>query len=126
MEVKKDFLYTDDHEYCNVNGDIVTIGITEYAQEQLGDITYLELPEVGDEFSKGDSFGTVEAVKAASDMYIPITGEIIEINEELEDNPELVNSDCYDAGWIVKVKLSDKSELDSLLNADAYSKIIEE
>ena len=126
MKVKKDFLYTDDHEYCNVDGDIVTIGITEYAQEQLGDITYLELPEVGDEFSKGDSFGTVEAVKAASDMYIPITGEIVEINEELEDNPELVNSDCYDAGWIVKVKLSDKSELDSLLNADAYSKIIEE
>ncbi len=126
MEVKKDFLYTDDHEYCNVDGDIVTIGITEYAQEQLGDITYLELPEVGDEFSKGDSFGTVEAVKAASDMYIPISGEIVEINEELEDNPELVNTDCYNAGWIVKVKLSEKSELDNLLNADAYSKIIEE
>ena len=126
MEVKKDFLYTDDHEYCKVDGDIVTIGITAYAQEQLGDITYLELPEVGDEFSKGDSFGTVEAVKAASDMYIPVSGEIVEINEELEDTPELVNNDCYEAGWIVKIKLSDESELESLLSADAYSKTIEE
>ena len=126
MEVKKDYLYTEDHEYCKVDGDVVTIGITEYAQEQLGDITYLELPEVGDEFSKGDSFGTVEAVKAASDMYLPVSGEIIEINEDLEDSPELVNSDCYNAGWIVKIKISDEAELQSLLSADAYSKTIEE
>lgn len=120
MNIPADLLFTKDHEYCKVDGDIVTIGISDYAQEQLGDITYIELPEVGDTLAKGESFGTVEAVKAASDTYMPISGEVVEINEELEDAPELVNSDCYGQGWILKIKISDKSELDAMMNAEAY------
>lgn len=120
MNIPAELFFTKDHEYCRVDGDIVTIGISDYAQEQLGDITYIELPEVGDSLSKGETFATVEAVKAASDTYMPISGEIVEINEELEDAPELVNQDCYAAGWIVKIKISDKSELETLMNADAY------
>ena len=120
MNIPAELFFTKDHEYCRVDGDIVTIGISDYAQEQLGDITYIELPEVGDSLSKGETFATVEAVKAASDTYMPISGEVVEINEELEDAPELVNQDCYSAGWIVKIKISDKSELEALMNADTY------
>ena len=120
MNIPAELFFTKDHEYCRVDGDIVTIGISDYAQEQLGDITYIELPEVGDSLSKGETFATVEAVKAASDTYMPVSGEIVEINEELEDAPELVNQDCYAAGWIIKIKISDKSELETLMNADAY------
>ena len=124
MNFPQELLYTDDHEYCKVDGDVVTIGITEYAQEQLGDITYVELPEVGDSFTKGDSLGVIEAVKAASDIYSPISGEVVAINENLEDNPELVNSECYEGGWIIKIKLSDASELDGLMKPDAYKATI--
>ena len=125
MNFPQELLYTDDHEYCKVDGDIVTIGVTEYAQEQLGDITYVELPEIGDSFGKGDSLGVIEAVKAASDIYSPISGEVVEINENLEDNPELVNSECYEGGWILKLKLSNPSELDGLMKADAYKATID-
>lgn len=121
MNFPQELLYTEDHEYCKVDGDVVTIGVTEYAQEQLGDITYVELPEVGDSFSKGDSLGVIEAVKAASDIYSPVSGEVVEINENLEDNPELVNSECYEGGWVIKIKLSDPSELDGLMKADVYT-----
>ncbi|PID26887.1 MAG: glycine cleavage system protein H [Candidatus Cloacimonadota bacterium] len=124
--VKDDLLYSEEHEYLKVDGDIATVGVTFYAQDQLGDITYVELPEVGDSFDKGETFGTIEAVKAASDLFMPISGEIIEVNEELEDTPETVNKDCYGKGWLVKIKISDKSEVDSLLSADAYKKIIED
>ncbi|MBN2789304.1 MAG: glycine cleavage system protein GcvH [Candidatus Delongbacteria bacterium] len=124
MNFPQGLLYTEDHEYCKVEGDVAVIGVTEYAQEQLGDITYVELPAVGDTFSKGDSIGVIEAVKAASDIYSPVSGEIVEINENLEDSPELVNSDCYEGGWIVKIKLSDTSELEGLLKADAYEEKI--
>ncbi|MDA3885596.1 MAG: glycine cleavage system protein GcvH [Candidatus Delongbacteria bacterium] len=125
MNFPQELLYTEDHEYCKVNDDVVTIGVTEYAQEQLGDITYVELPEVGDSFTKGDSLGVIEAVKAASDIYSPVSGEVVEINEKLEDNPELVNSECYEGGWIIKLKLSDPSELDGLMKADAYTATID-
>ena len=125
MNFPQELLYTDDHEYCKVDGDVVTIGVTEYAQEQLGDITYVELPEIGDSFSKGDTLGVIEAVKAASDIFSPVSGEVVEINENLEDNPELVNSECYEGGWIMKIKLSDSSELDGLMKADAYKATVE-
>ncbi len=125
MEFPKDFLFTEDHEYAKVEGDIAVIGVSEYAQEQLGDITYIELPQPGDKFAKGDSLGVIEAVKAASDIYSPVSGEIVEVNSELDSNPELVNSDCYGKGWIVKVRLSDTSELDALMNAEAYKSHVE-
>jgi len=125
MEFPKDFLFTEDHEYAKIEGDIAVIGVSEYAQEQLGDITYIELPQPGDKFSKGDSIGVIEAVKAASDIYSPVSGEIVEVNSELDGNPELVNSDCYGKGWIVKIRLSDASELDALMNAEAYKSHVE-
>lgn len=120
MNIPAGFLFSDDHEYCKVEGDVAIIGISDYAQSQLGDVTYLELPSVGDVKSKGDAFGTVEAVKAASDMFMPVSGEILEVNEGLNDSPETVNQDCYGAGWIVKVRLTNKSELDALMTAEAY------
>ena len=125
MNVPQELLYTEDHEYCKVDGNVAIIGITEYAQDQLGDITYVELPEIGDSFSKGDTLGVIEAVKAASDIYSPVSGEVVEINENLEDNPELVNTECYEGGWVIKLKLSDTSELDGLMKSDAYKATIE-
>ena len=110
MDFPKDLLFTEDHEYARVVDGVATIGVSEYAQEQLGDITYLELPQVGDNFSKGDSLGVIEAVKAASDIYSPLSGEVVEVNTELESSPELVKKDCYGKGWIVKIKMSNSSE----------------
>lgn len=124
MNIPENYFYTKDHEYCKVDGDIVTIGISDYAQEQLGDVTYVEVPEVGDEISKGDVLATVEAVKAASDVFSPVSGEIVEINEDLEDAPESVNEDCYEKGWIAKIKISDKSELDALMTVEAYKETL--
>lgn len=120
MNIPTELYYKDSHEYCKVEGDFAYIGVTDYAQEQLGDITYIEFPKVGAKFSKNDSFGTVEAVKAASDVYMPISGEVIEINNALEDAPETVNSDAYGKGWLIKIKITDKSQLETLLRADAY------
>lgn len=125
MEIPANLLFTEDHEYCRIEGDTAVIGVSHYAQEQLGDITYIELPQEGDSFSKGDSLGVIEAVKAASDIYSPISGEVIEVNTKLEDNPELVNQDCYGDGWIIKIKMSDLSQKDSLMNAEAYKSHIE-
>ena len=120
LNLPDDVKYTKDHEWAKLSGDIVTIGINDYAQDQLGEIVFVELPEIGDTFSEGDEFGSVESVKAVSEMYIPISGEIVEINEELEDAPELVNDSCYDNGWIIKVKPDDISELDNLMDKEAY------
>jgi len=125
MDFPKDLLFTEDHEYARIVDGVATIGVSEYAQEQLGDITYLELPQVGDSVSKGGSIGVIEAVKAASDIYSPVSGEIIEINSDLESNPELVNQDCYGKGWIVKVKMSNNTEATSLMNSDAYKAHVE-
>ncbi|ADE54554.1 glycine cleavage system protein GcvH [Coraliomargarita akajimensis] len=124
-ELPTDLLFTQDHEWVRVNGDgTVTVGITDYAQESLGDITFVEFPDVGESQSKGDSFGVVESVKAASDLYMPLTGEILEVNDEVDASPELVNQDPYQAGWLLKVKLEDEAELDALLKPEAYAELI--
>lgn len=119
--MEETLLFAKSHEWVLDNEDgTVTIGISEQAQSLLGDIVFVDLPEVGDEIEAGESFSLVESVKAASDIYAPITGEIIEVNEELDDSPELINEQSYDGGWIAKVKLSDASELDNLMNFEAY------
>ncbi|OEE53699.1 glycine cleavage system protein GcvH [Vibrio splendidus] len=119
--------FADSHEWVKDNGDgTVTIGISEHAQEMLGDVVFVDLPDTGDEIEAGESFSLVESVKAASDIYAPISGEIVEINEELEDSPELINEESYEGGWIVKVKMSDVSELNNLKDAEEYLSSIEE
>lgn len=124
MSTPSDLKYTKDHEWIRENGDgTVTIGITDFAQGELGDIVFVELEDVGSEFSQEDTFGTVEAVKTVSDLYAPLDGEVIELNEELEDNPELVNDDPYGDGWMIKMKVSDASQIEGLLSADQYSEL---
>ncbi len=123
--VQENLFYTETHEWIKIDGDTATIGITDYAQNELGDIVYVELPQVDDEVSKGKPFGTIEAVKAVEDMMSPVSGKVMEINEELDGTPELINQSAFKNGWIMKVELSDKSELDKLLTAEAYKKIIE-
>ncbi|NOH78797.1 glycine cleavage system protein GcvH [Vibrio sp. RE86] len=119
--------FAESHEWVRDNGDgTVTIGISAHAQEMLGDVVFVDLPEAEDEIEAGESFSLVESVKAASDIYAPITGEIVEINEELEDSPELINEEPYEGGWIVKVKMSDASELDNLKDAEEYLNSIED
>lgn len=124
MNVPTNLKYTKEHEWIRVEGDEAFVGITDYAQSQLGDIVFVECETVGDNLGAGDTFGTVEAVKTVSDLYLPVSGEVIEFNDELEDHPELVNKDPYGKGWIVKIKVNDESEMDDLLNADAYRDII--
>lgn len=121
----KTLKFTDSHEWVRDNGDgTVTIGISEHAQEMLGDVVFVDLPDVEDEVEAGESFSLVESVKAASDIYSPVTGEVVEINEELEDSPELINEEPYEGGWIVKVKLSDPSELDDLKDAEDRKSVV--
>ena len=124
--VLEHFLYTESHEWLNVEGDIAVMGITDYAQHELGDIVYVELPEVGDELKKGEALGSVEAVKAVEDIISPISGKVLEVNETLEDTPETINKSAFEEGWMVKIKLSDPAELETLLKADEYAKLIEE
>ena len=116
--------YSESHEYVKVEGEFAYVGITDYAQEQLGNIVYVDMPSEGDEVTAGEEFGAVESVKAAGDLVSPVSGEIVEVNEALEDNSELVNQDAF-ANWIIKVKLSDPSELDNLMDAEAYRKAIQ-
>ena len=111
--------YTEDHEWVTGSGATLKVGISDYAQDQLGDIVFVEMPEVGDEFSQGEEFGTLESVKAVSEVFLPLSGEIIEVNEALDDNPELVNQDPY-INWIVRIKPADLGELDALLTVDEY------
>lgn len=122
-DIPKDLRFTEDHEYVKPTADpkVVAIGITDYAQGELGDIVYLELPSVGSSFSKHDVFGTIEAVKAVSELFSPLSGEVIEINKRLEKEPQLVNSSPYGDGWMVKLRMSDPSEKEDLLSADEYS-----
>ncbi|EFP98327.1 glycine cleavage system protein GcvH [Vibrio caribbeanicus] len=123
----KTLKFADSHEWVRNNGDgTVTIGISEHAQEMLGDVVFVDLPDVDDEIDAGEGFSLVESVKAASDIYAPITGTIVEINEDLEDSPELINEEPYEGGWIVKVKMSDAAELDDLKDADEYLNSIED
>ncbi len=116
--------YSDEHEWIEVDGDMGTVGITEYAQQQLGDVVYVELPEVGTVVARGGEVAVVESVKAASELYAPVSGEVVETNEALEANPALVNESAMDEGWFMKIKLADPSELDDLLDADAYGKFV--
>jgi glycine cleavage system H protein len=121
-EIPQDLLYTEDHEYVKDSGDgVVAIGITDYAQGELGDVVYVELPKVGASFSKHDVFGTVEAVKAVSELYSPVSGEVVAINDRLDKEPALVNSSPYGDGWMIKVRVKDAGEKDALLDAGAYS-----
>jgi len=117
--------YDKEHEWIRVEGDEGVIGISDYAQDQLSDVVYVELPEVGDSFERGDVFAVVESVKAASDVYMPVGGEVLEINEELEDMPELVNQDPYGEAWFVRIAIADPAELDDLMDADAYRAFVE-
>ena len=112
-------LYSESHEWVKVDGDIAVIGVSDFAQQEMGDITYVDLPSQGDSFAKGEDFGALESVKASSELFCPVGGEVIEVNSSLEDNPELVNEDPYTA-WIIKVRMSDPSELESLMDAAAY------
>ncbi len=121
-----DFLYTKEHEWIRVENGEATLGITFHAQEELGDIVFVELPEVGMELSPGDTLGSIESVKAVSDIYAPIGGEIIEVNDVLTEKPEMVNEDPHGEGWIAKIRLADKSDLDGLLSADDYEAFIKE
>jgi len=116
--------YTKDHEWVNLQGDIATVGITHFAQNELGDIVFVEIETVGETLAADEVFGTVEAVKTVSDLFLPMSGEIIELNSELEANPELVNEDPYGKGWMIKVKVSNPAEWDNLLSAEAYEKLI--
>ena len=116
--------YSESHEYVRVEGDFGFIGITDYAQNALGNVVYVDMPEVDDEVEAGEEFGAVESVKAASDLYSPVSGTVVEVNEALEDQPELINQDAFE-NWIIKVELSDKSELDALMDAAAYEKFCE-
>ena len=124
MEIKPELKYTKDHEWILIDGDSATIGITDYAQGELGDIVYVEIESLGEQLDKEEIFGSVEAVKTVSDLFLPVSGEITEMNEGLEDNPELINDDPYGKGWIIKMKISDQNELGELLSADAYKELI--
>lgn len=116
-------LYSESHEWVKVDGNVAIVGVSDYAQAELGDITYVDMPDVDDEVKTGDDFGAVESVKTSSEIVAPVSGKIIACNTELEDRPELINEDAY-AAWIVKIEMSDSSELDSLLNASAYTKLV--
>ena len=124
MSLPQDLKYTKEHEWVKVNGETVTVGITDHAQAQLGDIIFVEFPDLDEEIEKDESFGTIEAVKTVADLFAPISGTVTEINETLEDSPESVNTDPYGAGWFVKVSIADAGELDELMTAEQYGELI--
>ncbi|MBR9846204.1 MAG: glycine cleavage system protein GcvH [Algicola sp.] len=124
MNIPSDLKYTKDHEWVRIEGDTATIGITDFAQSELGDIVYVEVETVDETLDAEEIFGTVEAVKTVSDLFLPLSGEIIEFNKSLEDEPELVNSDPYGEGWMIKMKFSDASQVDNLLSADDYKAVV--
>lgn len=126
MEFPKDLKYSKEHEWARIEDGKVVIGITDHAQEELGDVVFVELPEVGREVEQMETFGVVESVKAVSDLYSPVTGEVLEINEALKEEPELINSDPYGDGWLIVVKMSDESEVDGLLSTEEYESFIKE
>ncbi len=123
-KIPTELKYTNDHEWLKIENEVGIIGITDYAQESLGDITFVELPSPGDSLAKGDAFGVVESVKAASDLYMPVGGEILEVNAELENSPEILNKNPYENGWLLKIKIQDQAETESLLSAADYETII--
>ncbi|WP_115462649.1 glycine cleavage system protein GcvH [Winogradskyella aurantiaca] len=124
MNIPAELKYTKDHEWVRIEGDVATVGITDFAQGELGDIVYVEVETLDETLDAEEVFGTVEAVKTVSDLFLPLSGEIVEFNESLEDEPEVVNSDPYGAGWMIKIKLSDASEVDGLMSADDYKALV--
>ncbi|WP_029035828.1 glycine cleavage system protein GcvH [Salinimicrobium terrae] len=125
MNIPKDLKYTNDHEWVKIEGDVATVGITDFAQGELGDIVYVEVETVDETLEREEVFGTVEAVKTVSDLFAPLSGEIIEFNQSLEDEPEKVNSDPYGEGWMVKIRFNDASQIDDLLSAEDYTEVVE-
>jgi len=125
MEIEENFLYTKEHEWVSIEDNIGTMGITDYAQESLGDVTYVELPEVDSEVEQFEQFVSVESVKAASDIYAPVGGKVTEVNRKLEDNPSLINKDCYGKGWIAKIEVRDTDESTNLMSAEEYRNYLE-
>jgi glycine cleavage system H protein len=123
MSVPQDLFYAKTHEWVSLNDGIATVGITDFAQSQLSDLTFVELPEVGTEFSAGDEAAVVESVKAAADVYAPVAGEVVEVNAELEDAPELINQDAFGGGWLFKLKVANESEVDNMLDAESYEEL---
>lgn len=124
MNIPEELKYSSDHEWIRLDGDTATVGITDFAQSELGDIVYVEIETEGEELTKGDTFGTVEAVKTVSDMFMPVSGKIIEVNPDLEGEPELVNSDPYGKGWMIKISIKDASDIDGALSAEDYKDLI--
>ncbi len=124
MNIPANLKYSSDHEWCSVEGDVATIGITDFAQSQLGDIVFVDVPTVGETIAAGELFGTIEAVKTVSDAFSPVGGEVLEFNEGVDADPAVVNQDPYGQGWLVKVKMSDAADLDSLLSAEQYAELI--
>ena len=126
MDIPSDLLYSKDHEWVKLDDEIATIGITDFAQRELGDIVYVEIETVGDVLEREQVFGTVEAVKTVSDLFMPLSGEVLEFNTELEDTPEAVNDEPYESGWMIKIKMDNPAQLKNLLSADQYKKLIQE
>lgn len=124
-EIRENLYYTAEHEWVSVDGDIATLGISDFAQDSLGDLVFVELPQVGDQAEVGEQIAVVESVKAASEVYSPVSGEVVEVNEDLEESPEQINQHPFDDGWLVKIKLKDKSELKEHMTAEAYSDYVE-
>jgi len=125
MATPEDNRYAKSHEYVHLEGDLATIGITEYAQKELGDVVFVELPQVGSQLDAGDELGSIESVKAVSELFTPVSGEVVEVNEALADNPALVNTDPWGDGWMVRIKVSDATEVDELMSAEEYDEFIE-
>jgi glycine cleavage system H protein len=126
MNFPDDLKYTKEHEWCRISGNRAVIGITDHAQDQLGDIVYVELPDVGDPVKKGESFGVVESTKAVSELFAPLSGKVVEVNDPLSDTPETINEDPYEEGWMIQVEISDQKEVVELLDAGGYQKFLEE
>ena len=124
MKIPDNLFYTKEHEWLKIDGDIAIVGISDFAQSELGDIVFVELPEINDNFSKDDVFGTIEAIKTVADLYSPISGEVVAVNENIESSPETVNKEPYDNGWIVKLKINDKDEINTLLSPNEYKELI--
>ena len=124
MNIPENFKYTNEHEWVKIDGNIAIIGVTDFAQSELGDIVFVELPNIGDSFNQNDVFGTIEAVKTLADLYLPLTGKIMEVNSNIENSPELINEDPYKSGWLVKIEFKDKAEYDSLLSNTEYKGLI--
>ncbi len=126
MNFPEDLKYTKEHEWVRIKGNIAIVGITDWAQDQLGDVVFVELPDEGEEVEKADTFGVVESTKSVSDLYVPVSGAVVEVNDPLLDSPEIVNDDCYGEGWMIKIEIADKAELDDLMSAEEYEAFIKE